>query len=420
MKPLIGLVLSGGGARGAYEAGVVHFIRTALPQKDIRFDIITGTSVGAINACFLAATADDPQLQGREIRRLWETLSPSRIYKTGALSIGKALLQTIKHDLLGWIKERRRDEAVPFTFYKSLQDTSPLHEFLGREIPWQNIPQNMKKGVLGALALSTTDIRTGQLVIFLEKTSPLAYIGTPDAVKTTITETHAMASAAIPILFPPIEVDGAYYCDGGLRQTTPISPAVALGAEKVLIIALRYSPLQQKPVKKAVPPSLGHIVGKVFNSIFLDHLEYDLTMMKRMNRIIDWSTKLYGPQYLEELNKAIAQDDILKHIPRRGIRKIEELTLYPSADIGSMAADFVRRNGFKMELALWHRMFFKATQAGQETESDLLSYLLFDPAYLKELFELGYEDARRQKDKLIQFFEEEVLVGKIRRGETVL
>ncbi|MDO8462311.1 MAG: patatin-like phospholipase family protein [Deltaproteobacteria bacterium] len=415
-KPLIGLVLSGGGARGAYEGGVIHYIRTGLPQENVRFDILTGTSVGAINACFLAATAHDPELQGREMRRLWEMLSPSRIYKTGALSVGKAIFQTIKHDLLGWIKEQRLDEAVPFTFYKSLQDTSPLREFLGREISWQNISKNMKKGVVGALAVSTTDIQTGQLVIFLEKDSSLNYIGTPDAVKTTITETHAMASAAIPILFPPIDIDGTYYCDGGLRQTTPISPAVALGAEKILIIALRYSPLQQKPVKKTKPPSLGHIVGKVFNSIFLDHLEYDMTMMKRMNRIIDWSTRLYGPQYLEELNKAIAKDGILKHIPRRGIRKIEELTLYPSVDIGSMAADFIKKGNLK--LALWHRIFFKATQ--ESSEADLLSYLLFDPAYLKQLFELGYEDAKRQKDRLLQFFEEDVQVGKMRRDEAPL
>ena len=400
-RPKTGFVFAGGGARGAYEIGVLVYIREKLAKKighDVPIDIITGTSVGAINAAFVAATLDRPQQQAKILREVWATLriehllnvGPSDLYKAGRLLFGR----------------RSDDDEIRGSRNGGLLNTKGLEQFVARKTPWRHIYHNINSGILDGLAVSATHIGTGHTVVFTQTAKPVmgGWSNNPfvEHQQTRIGPRHVLASAAIPMFFPAVKIRNEYYTDGGLRQNTPMSPAIRLGAEKLLVVSLKHIPT---PEELAVQHCVSYphpilLFGKAMDALMLDHTEYDIDRMERLNAILRAGDAAFGESFLAKLNEKIVE---VRGAP---IRVIEAFHLHPSEDIGALAADFIRsgRAEIKGRVLNWamQRMVGDADSSGRQ--SDLHSYLLFDGRFAEELIDLGYEDASRHEDELIKLF----------------
>jgi len=245
----MGLVLSGGGARGAYEAGVLYHIRQAILKNRHGFDIHAGTSAGALNTCFMTSSAHQPAQQGARLRKIWENLRSSDVYKGDTLALSQMAFRlagyTTSH-LFGFSGLLKK--IGPF---RGILDTAPFVPFLQKQVDWERLNQNLKEGIFQAVAIATTNVGNGKLELFLNKRPEVEYTGAYRIHLGPIQWYHALASAAVPIVFPPVRIDHYYYVDGSMRQNTPMSPAVQLGADKVLIIGVRYTP----PVERAADPA---------------------------------------------------------------------------------------------------------------------------------------------------------------------
>ena len=243
-KPRVALVLSGGGARGAYEAGVIKYIRNELPEKiakNIEFDIICGTSVGAINCCYLASSNDAPSLQGTGVAEIWSKLNIEGIYKVGMRELSRIprfIFGSKRHKHFHFDKEIRR--------LGGFFDTSPLENLVSTENNWPNIRKNIHEGNLKALAINATHIASGKTHVFVDRFEgglpPWSTDPHVDAFSVKIGPQHALASAAIPWVFPAVNIAGDLYCDGGVKLNTPISPALRLGADRLFVLGLSPEP----------------------------------------------------------------------------------------------------------------------------------------------------------------------------------
>jgi NTE family protein len=382
------LVLSGGGARGAYEAGVLAYLRTGLPESvrsRVRFDVISGTSVGAINACWMAATADDPKWQARRLVELWSTLELEH-----ALGVATFRVLRLGSMLLG-------GRAVQ----PGILDPTGVYAIVRNEIPWHRIGENMANGVVSGLSVSATDVASGRTVVFIQRAEPglPAWSRDPHVVPVRVEmgPDHALASAAIPLLFKPVAVDGTLYVDGGLRQNTPLSPALRLGADRVMVVAMRVErPLTGKLAETGAV-SLPLLFGKVLNALLLDHLDYDLDRLRRFNRLLEAMQQSPDPTV-----KSRVQESMMT-ARGMGYRQVKDLLIRPSDDIGLVAAHHaqrIRKSGRLSGLAA--RLFEWA--AGDGGEADLLSYLLFDGPFARDLIDMGMRDAAAHRDELIDFF----------------
>ncbi len=394
------LVLSGGGARGAYEVGVMRYIREQLPKRlgrHLHFDVITGTSVGALNGAFLAATATDPDQQAQRLAEAWRGLHLEKLIALGPRDIFKA-----GRLLLGKTPEPPKEGAYR---YGGILNTAGLEEFVFGFIPWRGIRKSIRAGALKGLAISATHVGTGHTVVFLDTAEPItSWSHNPyvRAVPAAISPRHALASAAIPMLFPAVKVGKAFYVDGGLRNNTPMSPAIRLGADKLLVISLRHkaSPAEEKAkavLHEADYPKPLFLVGKALNSLLLDPTEYDLERMQRVNTFLDAGESAYGKDFAN----VIAAED------RQGspLRRLDAVHIQPSVDIGGIASDLLARGGPKLSSRVARKLLH--TIAGNEAagEADIISYLLFDGEFASELMELGYQDAKAQEDELLRVFE---------------
>ncbi len=402
--PKLALVLSGGGARGAYEAGIVHYIRTMLPygSRNRHFDIHCGTSVGAINTSFMAATADNLDLQGKDIRRLWETVREENIFRRDQIAFWKFLSKTSTGALRGLI----RGPLKTVRHFNGFLDTSPFLPFIQKVIPWKGISQNIRKGLVQAVSLVATNVFTGRTELFVEKYPTVEYSGDYIFHHTPIEPLHAMASAAIPIVFPTILINGIAYTDGGLRLNTPMSPAIQLGADSILVVGLhhRAKPGETIPFhgEKGKFPSLGQVMGRVMNSVFLDRIQYDMEQLDRINKIIDWGEMLYGEDFLEDLNRMIRKKRISGDIANRGLKRLKVLRIRPSQDIAEIFSDCYRR-GKDKHFSSFEKFLVRILDVDPTGGVDFLSYLVFMPEYLKKLIELGFEDARSHHADLKEF-----------------
>ena len=394
-------MLAGGGARGAYQVGVIRFLREALPEparSHAHFDILAGCSVGAVNASFLAATAHRPEDQGRLLQSCWNRLHANDLYRMGwrrwlrlpAWLLGGAMLP---------------GGAPP---HAGLLNAGPLVGIVRDSFPWPNIDRNIQSGALDALALSATDISSGRTFVFAQTRSGKipAWASDPRraGIPTRIGPEHALASAAIPLLFPPVEIDGRLFCDGGLRQIAPLSPALRLGAERALVVSLRYVPppeesgVYQQSSLRSFPGAI-FLLSKVLNSLLLDQLDHDLHQLEVINTILDVGEESYGPEFRYRLDQAVA---CARGVP---YRKAQTLVLRPSKDPGVLAA----RHAQQVRLSSPWRQLLKlgltiAAPENERAEGDLLSYLLFDAPYVNELIELGYADAAARAQELVDFF----------------
>lgn len=382
MTKKVGLVLTGGGARAAYQAGALSAISEILGNSESNpFSIYTGVSAGAINSSFLAAQAGELKDAVRELCNFWEGLEVSNVFRTDASSLSRIAL--------GWIKDLSFGGMLKSSQSTYLLDFSPLRDFLGSKIDFSLIHKKAIEQQLHGVALSATNYTTGTSVTFYEGHESIdpwmrsSRIG----LRADLTMDHLMASCAIPIFFSPIEIENVPYGDGGLRLTAPLSPAIHLGAEKVLAIGIRHPrtaessfALHRESVKDH-QIKLVDIAGTILNAIFMDSLDSDLERMDRINSTL----KLLDPK--------------IDH--PRGLRPIPIYSILPSIDLGQLASELFD------ELPGILRYLLAGLGASRDNGWDLISYLAFDSTYTKRLTELGYKDTLAQKEELKAFFQDE-------------
>jgi NTE family protein len=395
----LALVLSGGGARGAYEAGVLRYLREDLAGDlggQIQFDIICGTSVGGIHACFVAGTCDLAPRQGKLLAERWESFVLEEVVSFGVREFLRAPGTILGS---GHIEELESGQKR----LGGIVNTQMLERIVRRLIPWQRISRNREEGVFESLAVTATDIGSGKSVVFVESRKPMPP-WSPDpfvrAQAVRMTPEHAMASAAIPILFPAIAVGDRFFCDGGLRQNTPLSPALRLGADKVLVIGLRHKPTVEKEVpEESLPfPGAAFLAGKILNAFLLDHIDYDLDRLRRFNALIEATHASASEAERRRI------DDVVTRARGAPYRVVGEYMIRPSFDIGAMAADIAKHGRFKgAGGGAGIRMLRRLASASGTNEADLLSYILFDGIYAAELVRIGYEDARARHHELARF-----------------
>jgi NTE family protein len=365
-------VLSGGGARGAYQVGVLRQIARQHPE--FHFPIVTGVSAGAINAAFIASQREDLSQTIERLAQLWSTLTTSAVMRTDVPSLlGNAFR------VFGTVATGGARIAPPT---RGLVDTKPLRRFLETVVNPENIAANIRDGRLQALAVSATSYRTGDSITFVQ--------GPPDTETWSrfrrrsradrIGVDHVLASAAIPLFFPASQVEGEYFGDGSLRQPYPLAPAVHLGADRVLAVSSRFvSATDEDEAAPGSYPSTARILGLMLNSIFLDQLDADAERLERVNQLL----QRVDPKQRWRLPE----------------REVELLVVRPSRDIGRMAAMYEK----KLPRALRHLVRGLGTR--RSSGSDLLSYLLFVPEFLSDLIELGERDAELNRVRIGRFVE---------------
>lgn len=396
----VALVLAGGAARGAYEVGVVQHIAEEVSRdlgRDAPLDILCGTSIGALNACALAAFADEPRARAARLVDIWSRLRVQQLIQPdlrGLLSMGTR-----------WLRGVSEGEIFP-SHGGGLVDPRGLERLIESEVPFAAIDAHLQRGYLDALTVSTTHVSSGRTVVFVQTKSgelppwSLDPTITPRAVR--IEAKHSFASAAIPILFRAVRLDGEFHCDGGLRQNVPLSPARRLGARGVIVVNPRFiAPAKTSLSPKADPvPGPLFLLGKTLNALLLDRIDTDLARLRSINEILDAGRRQYGENFVDEINAAIG------HAKGRGMRPMHSILIRASQDIGRLAADYVRSNEFARRVGGGAgRLMRRLGEREARDESDLLSYLLFDGEFARQLIEIGRADARSRHEELCGFFE---------------
>jgi NTE family protein len=390
----VAVILSGGGARGAYEVGVLWYIFDELTRilgGPPRIDILCGTSVGAINACYLAAHLGDPVLGMRRLVDLWSDVELTRV-----LGFGMRQVLTLPRVLMGG------GDGY------GLFDVRPMAELVQREISWRAVGRCLRRGMLRALTVSCTEVSTGRTVVFMQ-TSPDLTVPSAMPPRTLfradrIGPHHALASAAIPLLFPPVRIDGELHLDGGLRQNTPIAPALRLGATHIFAIGSSRE-VSGRVVREAGhvetgrAPGAAFLLGKVLNAFLLDHVDVDIELLTRINNVLVDGTRSYGAGFAEALTSEARKRGALEY------RYVNALRVRPSEDIGRLANDHLKRGRLRGDPILTKKLF-NMLDLGVESEADLASYLLFDGPFCRKLIEMGRADAQARRDELVEFFRE--------------
>jgi NTE family protein len=385
----VAVILSGGGARGAYEVGVLSYVLDTFAQlrgKAPPIDIVCGTSVGALNACYLAAHLESARQGMLRLVDMWTALRLPDV-----LGFGLAQAIGLPRVLFG-------GGATTTGVF----DVTPMAKLIEREIPWRAIARTLRHGYLSALSVSATEVTTGRTVIFMQ-TGPDGTLPTTAPPRTVVRGAligpiHALASAAIPILFPSVRIGRELFMDGGVRQNTPIAPALRLGATHVLAIGLsREVRGVESGGEDARSPGASFVLGKVLNAFLLDHVQNDIETLTRVNHLLEDGQRAYGPEFLQKIN-ALAT--------RRGdpaYKRVETLIVRPSEDIGRLAAAYVRSGKIRGGAAMARRLF-TVVDVGEATEADLASYLLFDGDFARKLIELGHADAAARRHEIAEFF----------------
>ncbi len=374
-----GLVLSGGGARGAYQVGALRAIAEILPKRrTLPFSVLAGASAGSITNAFLAADAGDFPDAVRRLVDFWSQIAPHDVFRTD--------LHTLVRVALGWAEDVAVGGWVGSGHGKSLLVSDPLRELLEERLDTRAIGENIERGLVRGIALTTTSYRTNLAVTFFDGVKEIAPWGrsTRIGVRQRLTIDHVMASSSIPIFFPAIRIGGKYYADGCVRLTTPLSPAVHLGADRIVAIGVRDAkPPDSKEAATAGDlepyPTTAETAGMLLNSLFLEALESDVERFERVNRTLS-------------LVPAAALHD--EPVP---LRSIPLLVLRPSCDLGELAHGAIDRLPYVV------RHLFRGLGVTDGIGADLLSYLAFDAAYTSKLLAIGYEDTLARKDELLAF-----------------
>ncbi len=377
----IGLVLPGGGARAAYQVGVLKALAEILPRRSSNpFAIVSGTSAGSINAVVLASRAHLFHLAVAELDYVWRNFHSSQVFKADNWT----MLRNGMHWLLAVVSGGMgRNNPL------ALLDNSPLREMLRKRINFSAVQKSIDKGYVDALAVTAAGYTSAKSVSFyqgaahVEPWKRVRRIGQ----HAEINLDHLMASIAVPIVFPPVNIDGEYFGDGAMRQATPLSPAVHLGADRILVIGARNE-VPDDVVQEAGPPpypNLGLVAGYMLDALFMDGLSADLERLTRINLM------------LEQVPGRTIEGDQGK------LRAIDAMVILPSEDIREIAARHVH------ELPRSVRILLKGLGAMNKGGMQLASYLMFESGYTRELIRLGYKDAMLRRDDLQRFMQGESL-----------
>ena len=366
------LVLSGGGARAAYQIGALRHIAKTIPEY--RPQILTGVSAGAISAVFLASSQKSWHDAVEELAGIWLALETERVYRTDLGSVMKrALVWGLR--ILSGGRLGRAD-------VRGMVDNAPLRAFLGAHLPLEGqrvtgIAENIEAGLLNSLAVITTSYGSGRSQAWIESRDQNIWTGSQ--LRARLAETtleHVMASAALPMFFPAVRLNDAWHGDGGIRLTAPLSPALHLGATRILAVSPRATPVNTVPMElRQNYPSPAQIAGTMMNAVFLDLLDYDAIQMNRINRLVD----------------KIPESE------RGTFRKVDVMVLRPREDLGVLAREH------SIELPSTFRFFESGLDDTREPSSDALSMVMFEPEYLSLLIRLGEEDAAARHDEIESF-----------------
>ncbi len=367
------LIMSGGGARGAYQVGVLKGLAQILPEKKISpFRILSGVSAGAINCSKLASEIDHFSNAVEKLVYLWSQISAEQVFKTDFLSLNKFSL--------GLFGEKK---------FNSLLDTAPLRELILKNCDFKKISQNLKADVIESVIITSNNYDRSSAVSFIEtfSTSSTWAESRREAKKTSLEVDHIMASSAIPMLFPPIQIGSEFYGDGCVRNNTPCSPAIRLGADKLFVIGVRtqleaekynLSESQQLAKENHSSPSMIRILNTLLNAVLLDSVEQDVLRIQRINqlaKLVDSKKKLDA-----------------------GLKEIPALCISPSKNIGEIARQHAHYLPRLIRMTI-------STFGSLDEASEILSYLLFNPQFCKTLINMGYEDALASTEQIVDFFE---------------
>jgi len=374
-----GLVLSGGGARGAYQVGVLKGLSSILREMKVThpFQVLSGTSAGAINTAKLACADLDFDKAVFDLEKLWTQIKSDQVFKTELMSFNKFSLGSLL--------------SAPKKF-NSILDTTPLKKLIEDHCQFTNIQKNLEKGLFDSIIITTNNYNRNKAISFIQSSSKensnlaLWKESRRSAEFAQISSSHVMASSAIPMLFPPIYLNGEPYGDGCVRNSTPCSPAIKMGAQKLFVIGVRtqnaaeslhHTNQHAQPIAEA---SMIRILNTLLNAVLLDSVEQDVQRIQKINELYDEA----------QINHSDFKSEKLKKIPA--------LCISPSRDIGEIA----RQKAHHIPRIL--RMTISAFGELDEA-SEILSYLLFDSDFCTTLIGMGYEDALAQKKEIINFFE---------------
>ena len=374
------VALTGGGARAAYQVGVLRHLAREFP--DLAPDVLTGVSAGGINAAYLAA---HPQSFSRKLDNLADIWASLRIEDVFRVELRELAARTVP-----WGGRLLAGGRAPLPRARSLVDTAPLRALLERMLEAKSgsiegIARSLEDGWLRAVALTGCSYTTGQSITWVQARdeSSIQSWEQPQRkrVACRLRVDHVMASASLPFFFPAVEVDGEWYGDGGIRLTAPLSPAVHLGARHIIAVSTRYARASEEADRPAVVgyPPPAQVAGVLYNAIFLDQLDSDAVQMQQINELIP----------------------SLPPANRRGFRRIELLVLRPSQDLGRLA------NAYEPELPRAFRFLTRRFGTRETRSNDMLSLVMFQPDYVRHLIELGEADAKARLPEIRRFLGEE-------------
>lgn len=383
----IGLVLSGGGARGAYEVGVLAYIAEQLPEILARVRVITGTSVGAVNAAFLASRALTVG-SIRELADIWRMLTMDDLVAIDRVGV-RALLAAGGKRLVG------RSASSPAV---GLLRVDGIANLVGKQTDWRGLRKVVRSGRFDAVGFAATDIATGRTCFFVDHVEGLTPRwprgeDAPLPERAALGPAHVLASAAIPILFPPVAIGGRWFMDGGVRYNTPLAPALGLGAESLLIVSVRAVEDAQLAPPSGDFSGFGQIIGKLLDSVFLDRIGFDLDRLNRINDVVSSIGSVFGDGGVAKLR------DELGRRGRPRYRYVPFSHVRPSKDLGALASTHLAlaKTGGPFSFSRVLKALFQ-DDAG--TTADAASFLLFDGGYADALLRAGHRDASASHDLL--------------------
>ena len=374
MKKKVGLVLPGGGARGAYQVGVPKaFLEISKTKSKSPFDIFSGTSAGAINGAFLASEADIFDRSIVSLIDVWSNFTSNKVYKTDPITMLKTSLHWFLTIISGGV-------LIPNP--TSLLDNQPLRNLLRETIKFPDIQNNIESSSIESLAVTSASYRSRKSCTFFQGNSNANNWGKThrEGKKTLINLDHLMASVALPLIFPAVRIKDEYFGDGAMRQATPLSPAIRLGAEKLMIISAKETDDRfqlNNPGEQY--PSFAKIAGYMLEALFLDGLYSDIERLNRINQII----KNSGDREIKTNSKTM--------------KYVDYLVISPSEDLNEIA----QKHYHNMPLSI--RLLLQGLGLLKDSKSELLSFLLFESVYTSELIDLGYRDGISKKEEIADF-----------------
>ncbi len=366
------LVLTGGGARGAYQAGVLKYIAENIPEA--HFETLVGSSSGAINIAGIASCGGRLSEAGPKVAELWSQLEMNEVFRTDFFSLAGIVFR--------WLYDVTIGGFLGHPKAHHLVDTTPLRNLLNRTYKPEAVKAALADGSLRTVAVSATEVYSGNLVTFMQTNACRPWHrARRHAVSTELGVDHIMASSAIPLLFPSVLVGSRQYVDGCIRSTSPLGPATRLGAEKIFAVGVRRYYMQETgnfteaPLAKHEPkPSAAQLGALVLNSLFSEALDADVEHLERLNSMLpDQTTGSFG------------------------MRKIEVMVIRPSEDLGELATHYQK------QIPTFVRFLLRGLGSEEGDSNDILSYLLFVPEFLQKLVDLGYSDARAEHNRLVRF-----------------